>query len=82
MVKTAMSDFGLHIVAMRFFPFAATEVGLDSLEDAFAAGSPYRELGFAIDRPVIPMTSNMEFLDKNPGALRLTVERASEEGLR
>ena len=82
LVRTAISDFGLHVVAMRSFPFAATEVGPDSLENVFAAGSPYRELGFTIDQPVIPVTGAMEFLDKNPGALRLTVERASKEGLR
>jgi hypothetical protein len=82
LVRTAVIDFGLHIVAMRYFPFAATEVGLDNLENVFAAGSPYCELGLTIDKPVIPLTGAMEFLDKNPGALRLAVERASKEGLR
>jgi hypothetical protein len=82
LVKTAAGDFGLHVVAMRFFPFAATEVGRDDLEGVFAAGSPYRELGFTMDKPVIPMTSSTEFLDKNPDALCLLVERAREQGLR
>jgi hypothetical protein len=82
LVKTAVGDFRLHVVAMRSFPFAATEVGLDNLEDVLAAGSPYCQLGFTIDKPVIPVTGAMEFLDKNPGALRLIVERASKAGLR
>jgi hypothetical protein len=82
LVEAAVRDFGLHVVAMRFLPFAAIEADLDKLEEVFAEGSPYHQLGFTIDKPVLPETGTMDFLDKNPGALRLIVERAGKEGLR
>jgi hypothetical protein len=82
LVKAAVPDFGLHVVAMRFFPFAAIEADLDRLEGVFAEGSPCHQLGFTIEEPVLPQTGAMDFLDKNPGALRLNVERKGKEGLR
>lgn len=82
LVKAAVRDFGLHVVAMRFFPFAAIEADLDKLEEVFAEGSPYHQLGFTIEKPVLPQSGAMDFLDKNPGALRLVVQRTGKEGLR
>jgi hypothetical protein len=37
---------------------------------------------FTVSKPILPVRSNMEFMDKNPGALRLTIERKSKDGLR
>ena len=67
---------------MRFFPFEAIEVSPDKLDEVFAETSPYRELVFTLKKPILPVKGNMDFLDKNPGALRLLVERKSKEGLR
>ncbi len=80
--KAIVADFGVHVVAMRFSPFEAIEVNPARLDEIVAEGSPYHQLGFTVNSPELPATGAMNFLDKNPGALRLTVERANKEGLR
>ena len=82
LVRTAVSDFGLHVVAMKFFPFAAREVGSDGLEDVFAEGSPYSEVNLTIDKPVMPVADQLDFFDKNPDALTVKIKRVDKEGLR
>lgn len=80
--RHCMADFGLHAVAMKFFPFEAVEVTSAELDNIFSERSPYRELAFTLDRPVLPVQSGMDFWDKNPDAMRLNIERPSQKGLR
>lgn len=81
-VKQCLQEFDIHVVAMRFFPFEATEVSFDMLDDVFSPMSPFEELAFTIYHPVLPATSNTNFYDKNPGKLRLDIQKVTEKGLR
>jgi hypothetical protein len=81
-VQQCVADFDLYIVAMRFFPFEAIEVRPDDLESVFSESSPYRELGFTLHKPTIPVKSNTDYVDKNPDSLRIDIQRTSKEGLR
>jgi hypothetical protein len=74
-------DFSLHMVAMKFFPFEAVEVKPNDIARVFSDESPYREFMFTVTDPVVEGTGNMKILDENPGALRLTIERKTKEGL-
>ena len=81
-VRECMEEFGLHLVAMRFFPFEAVEVGPERLDEIFSGDSLFRELGFTTDPPVLPATSNLDFADRNPDKLRLNIQRVTADGLR
>jgi hypothetical protein len=81
-VKQCVNDYALHVVAMRFFPFEAIEVSPDGIDDIFSEASRYRELAFTLHQPVLPVKSNTDFFDKNPGKLRLDIQRKSHHGLR
>ena len=81
-VKQCVTDFGLHVVAMRFFPFDAIEVKPDRLDAIFLESSPYRELGFTLHEPSLPVKSNTDYYDKNPDGLRIDIQRKSDKGLR
>src|ERR1051325_163437 len=82
LVQSAVIDFDLHVVAMRFGPFEAVEMDANSLNQLASKDSPFRELALTVDVPKLPVASNMKFLDKNLGALRVLIEHPSEEGLR
>ena len=81
-VKECLRDFNIHVVAMRFFPFEATEVSADRLEEIFSTSSAFRELAFTVERPVLPVKSSMHFHDQNPSNLGLEIQRPTEKGLR
>ena len=76
------TEFDLHVTAMRFFPFAAKKFAPNEVDLIFAEDSPYSELAFTRDAPVLPVAGKMEFLDRNPGALQLGIQRVGKEGLR
>lgn len=81
-VRTILTDCGLHVVAIRYFPTGAVEVNVDSLDRVFAKTSPYRELVFTIGAPILSAQSGMDFTDMNPSSLHLSIERIGEKGLR
>lgn len=80
-VRQAVSDYGLHVVAIRFPPYEAIELDPDQLDEAFADSSPYDQLTFTVHKPRLPAKGNMELWDKNPDALNLQFGRGTENGL-
>jgi hypothetical protein len=81
MVKDWIDQFNLRVVAMKFHPFEAVEIDGEQLDRIFADVSPYRELAFLTQTPVLPATSNEDFFDKNPDKLRLDIGRKTDRGL-
>ncbi len=81
-VKQIVKDYGLHVVAMKFFPFGAIEVNSSGLDGIFAESSPYDQLGLIVSKPILSMRGTMDFLDKNPNALCISIERKGEKGMR
>jgi hypothetical protein len=81
LAKQCVADFGLHVVAMRAFPFGAIKVRPNELDAVFLNSSPYRELAFSLHEPVWPATSQLNFYDKNPNGLRLDIKRKEPKGL-
>jgi hypothetical protein len=79
--KRCVKDFNLHVVAMKFFPFDFVEVPFDKLDEIFSPLSPYQELGFTLQKANLPVKSNTNYYDKNPGALRLDIRRPGDKGL-
>ena len=81
-VKQAVSDFDLHVVAIRYPPYEAVELDTNRLDEAFADSSPYDELAFTLRQPKLPAKGNMELWDNNPDALRLMVGKRTKTELR
>jgi hypothetical protein len=80
-VTQCISDFGLHVVAIRYSPYEAVELDSAAIADVFLDASPVRELAFTLCHPNLPAKGNMEFWDKNPDVLRLQIGRRSEKGV-
>ncbi len=80
-IKQAVMEFGLHVVEIRFPPFDAVELDLVSLDEPWSYSSPYRELAFTVDPPVLPANGNLQLSDKNPDLLRLMIGGRSDKGL-
>jgi hypothetical protein len=80
--KQCVSDFNLHVVAMRSFPFEAIKVAYDQLDDIFAESSPYTELVFFLYEPMIMVRAKTFLYDENPDGLHLDVPRVNDKGLR
>ncbi len=80
--EQCVHDFDLHVVAMKYFPFEANEVPQDSLSSVFSTTALFRELAFTLERPVLPVVSNLDFYDKNSNKLRLDIQRPTKDGLR
>jgi hypothetical protein len=79
-VKQAVSDFGLHVVAIRFPPYEAVELNVDQLGEEFADSSAYKRLAFTLQQPSLPVTPELDFAIKNPDALWLQIgERTKNE---
>lgn len=80
--KQVVADYALHVVAMRYSPFEAIEVGPSELDAVLSVTSAHRELAFTLVPPLLAVTSNTDFFDKNPSKLRLDVGRQEAHGLR
>jgi len=80
--KRVGTEFGVHVVAMKFAPFEAIEINATNLDQLCDQECLFHQMAFTVESPRLPATGVMNFLDKNPGALRLTVERISDAGLR
>jgi hypothetical protein len=81
-VKRAASDFGLHVVAMRFFPFQAVVVDAHNLDDVMSECSPYDRIAFVRGVLSPSVTSGNDFLDRNPQSLILDLGTRTETGLK
>jgi hypothetical protein len=81
-VKECVTDFGLHILGIRFPPYQAVELAPRQLDAAFADSSPYDELAFTLRRPALPRESSMDAADANPDALWLAIGKRTETELR
>jgi hypothetical protein len=81
-VRQIVADFGLHVVALRFRPFKATELSESQLGCCFSAVSPYKRLHFTLGDPVLNVAQELELGDKNPDSLRLDIGTVDLEGLR
>ncbi len=82
LVRDCVTEFDLHVVAMKFFPFEAVEVSGSHLDEVFSSSSAFRELALTLQKPFVAVRSSTEFFDKNPNKLRLDIERPSEKGLK
>ncbi len=80
-VKDCVAKYNLHVVAMRFFPFEAIEILPSNLDAVFSKSSPFEELALTIHKPSLPVKSQLNFYDQNPGVLRLDIKRPTEKGL-
>jgi hypothetical protein len=81
LAKAWVSEFGLHVVAIKYPPYQATEVDSEALASIFAEGSPVRELVFTVSRPVLPAKGTVELGEKNPGGLRLMIGGRTTKGV-
>ena len=80
-VKQCVSDYGLHVVAIMYFPYEAVEMDSPALPEVFSDASPVREVAFTLGHPNLPAKGNMEFWEKNPDVLRLQIGSKSEKGV-
>jgi hypothetical protein len=81
MAKDWINQFHLRVVAVKFNPFEAVEINGEQLDRIFADVSPYSELAFLTQTPVLPAMSSRDFFDKNPEKLRLDIGRRTDRGL-
>lgn len=77
----AVADFNLHVVAMRYPPFEAAEIGHEQLKRVFTESSSFHEIAFTLTPPALPANGRMEFIDKNPDQLSLQIGRQTKHGL-
>ncbi|MEZ6056391.1 MAG: hypothetical protein R3C01_06770 [Planctomycetaceae bacterium] len=76
-----ISEFKLHVVAMRYPPFDAVEIERGQFEEVFRKSSSFREIAFTVSSPMLPVKGRMEFIDKNPDQLSLQIGRQTNNGL-
>jgi hypothetical protein len=81
-VKQCVSDFGLHIIAIRFHPYEAIELDADRLDEAFTDSSQYDELAFTLHPPILPAKGNMALADNNPDVLWLAIGKRTNTSLK
>lgn len=81
-VKQCVSDFGLHVVAIRYRPFEAVELAGDRLNEVFLDSSTHRRLHCTLGKPTLPVADELVFGDKNPDALRLDIGERTKKELR
>jgi len=82
-VMHSVSDFDLHVIAIRYPPYEAVELSPSQVEEAFAdSPAQYDELAFTLHQPKLPADGNLELVDKNPDVLRLLLGKASGQGLK
>ncbi len=82
LAKGWVSEFGLHVVAVKFPPYQATEVDSEALASIFAEGSPVDEVVFTVARPVLPADGTLELAEQNPGMLRLMIGGRTAKGVK
>ena len=80
-VKTCISEFDLHLTAMRYRPFEVLEVNPHEMNYFFDDSSDHRRLAFTIDKPVVNISNELEFGKENPDHLRLDIARRTSHGL-
>src|ERR1022692_1845742 len=80
-IKQAVSEFGLHVIEVRFPPYQAVELDPGRLDVPWTYSSPYRELAFTVHPPSLPASGNLQLVDKNPDLLRLMIGARSDKGL-
>jgi hypothetical protein len=80
-IEEVIRDFGAKAVVMRFRPFDVKEVRLEDFRRLLNNAPDYRRWAFLLGNPVLSVTNELEFADKNPDQLRLDVGRKSEKGL-
>lgn len=78
---TAVAEFDLHVVAIRYLPFCAEEIDPSQLAEVFGETSPIREIAFTQKLPDLSAKGRMEFIDKNPCQLSLQIGRLTNQGL-
>jgi hypothetical protein len=81
-VRQVVADFRLHVVAIRYRPFDATELSEAQIGGCFSEASPYKRLHFTLGEPVLSVAQELDFGDKNPDSLRLDIGTADREGVR
>jgi hypothetical protein len=82
LVREWVTEFGLNAVALKFSPFELKQVAPEELETVFADDSPYAEIVLTLAKPSLQASHQMDFADKNPGALHVGIKRIGAEGLR
>ncbi len=80
-VRQIVADFDLHIVALRFRPFDASELSGGLLDGCFSDDSPYKRLHFTLGKPMLPVAHELDFGDKNPDSLRLDIGTLDDDGI-
>ena len=81
MATDAVEEFDLHVVAMRYPPFASVEIERSQLAEVFGETSPIREVAFTLKPPDLSAKGRMEFVSKNPCHLSLQIGRLTKVGL-
>ena len=74
-------DHRLRVVGLKFFPFEVVSIEPGDLHRVFADESLVREVAFSLQTPRLRARSKLEFADRNPNALYLSIGRSSPSGL-
>lgn len=80
--KQCMEELGLYAVAMKFFPFEATEVTAEEMGKITQASLPHGHLALTLTKPKMPAKDQFDFYAKNPGHLHISLPTKDPEGLR
>jgi hypothetical protein len=80
-VQQFVSEMGLYAVAITFPPFAARQAAAADVTSLIVEG-PCLRLVFTERPPYLPIVSETEFWEKNPGSLDLLIGRMTPKGLK
>ncbi len=82
LIASAVHDFKLQIVGFQFAPFQAVELSAADLSGILHQQASFREIALVRGHPDVGVRSRLEFADKNPSYLRITLEYPIAAGLR
>ncbi|MEO8387808.1 hypothetical protein [Polaromonas sp.] len=80
--QKCMDDFNLYAIAMRFFPFEASEITSEEMGKLAQVAPFYGEVALSLKKPLLPAAQRADLMRNNPDVLRFTLERESPAGLR
>lgn len=79
-VQSLNEELGVHVTALRFHPFSASQVNA-SLIESTVRDPKVREIVLTIEPPSVAVSNEADFVVRNPTALHVDIGRLSERGL-
>ena len=80
-VSECVSEYALHLTAIRYRPFEAVEVDPQDIESVLTNLPDHRRFAFTIEKPCLAVANELDFQKANPDHLRLDIARQSADGL-